>query len=651
MKTTNETIILIVDDNADNLFILQNDLQNMGFEVRQSLSPEHALELTRQIQFSLIILDVEMPRINGFELFGNIRDLPNNKDVPVLFLSGKRIEKKDVIEGLKKGAFDYIVKPYDVEELNCRINLLVELFRKGKELRQKNYQLVEISIKDPLTNIYNRRFGMESLQIEMHRHARYGGFLSVLLVDLDDFKNVNDKYGHNAGDELLKYISKHLINCVRDTDTCFRSGGDEFIVVLPNADAAACEFVCKRIFNNLQPIHLKDGNEINIGLSIGGAVFKNPQTDIVHLTETADIAMVNAKSSGKNRFKVISEENVLENAQKSVLNISEVRSSIKIVLTNVLYEILNEFEISGNVINGHTELMIEILSKVCPLLKLRKFDENRLINAVKLRRFEHLAVSKELLNKTEPLTSDQKEVLAEALIENMQKLKKISFFDDEIEILLHHHEYCDGSGYPFSKDKNSIPYLSRLLAVVEAFVLLSLGGPHTDSYGFKEALKVLKADAGTHFDSEIVAFFEDCIKKNYLSDFQTSIQSKILVIDDQLEIADSIKRYLVFHGYTNIKTSTSKEDMLTQLKTESFDLIITDISLPGTSKLSLLDELRLINKITPLIIVSSGYAAIAWLQKEKYHITHSFRKPVNLHSLYTAVKEVLQSHKGTSNGS
>jgi diguanylate cyclase (GGDEF)-like protein len=649
MKNADEPIILIVDDNLENLFILQNDLQNMGYTVKQTQFPDQAMLLTKQFQFSLIILDVEMPVVNGFELFGKIREVPNNRDIPVLFLSANRIQRNDVIEGLKKGAFDYIVKPYDCEELNCRINLLVELFKKSKELHTKNHQLLELSIKDPLTNIYNRRFGMEVLQNEMHRHARYGGFLSLLLVDLDDFKNINDKFGHNAGDEVLNYVSHHLVKSIRDTDTCFRSGGDEFIVVLPSADMIACEFICKRIFNNLQSIHLKDGNEISIGLSIGGAVFETAQTDIIHLTETADIAMVNAKSSGKNRFKIVSEDSVLDNAQKSVMNISQVRSSIKMVLTNVLYEILNEFEITDNVINGHTELMIEILIKICPLLKLRKYDETLLINAVKLRRFEHLAVSKELLNKTEPLSLDQKAVLAEALIENMQKLKKISFFDDEIEILINHHEYCNGSGYPYAKDKNSIPYFSRLLAVVEAFVLLSLGGPHTDSYGFKSALEVLKQDAGSHFDSEIVLFFEDCITKNYLSDLQISNSANILVIDDQLEITNAIKRYLVFYGFANVISSNNKEEALSQIKTINFDLIITDISLPGTTKLSFLDDLREINKKVNLIIVSSGYAALAWQQKEKYNIFHSYRKPVNLHTLYTSVKEALISQKGASN--
>ena len=649
MPNTHKPIILIVDDNAENLFILQNDLQNMGYAVKQAQFADIAIQLTKQFQFSLIILDVEMPEVNGYELFSKIREIPDNRDIPVLFLSANRIRREDVIEGLKKGAFDYILKPYDCEEFSCRINLLIELFKRGKELHRKNTQLFELSIKDPLTDIYNRRFGMEALQSEMQRHARYGGYLSILLIDLDDFKNINDKYGHNAGDEVLTYFSRHIANSIRDTDTCFRSGGDEFIVILPFADITTSEFVCKRIFNNLQPVHLKDGNEISFGLSIGGAVFEAPQKDVIHLIETADIAMVNAKSSGKNRFNIISEKNVLGNAQKSVLNISGARTSVKIVLINILYEILNEFEISGDVINGHTELMIEILYKICPLLKLRKFDETRLINATKLRRFEHLSVSKELLNKNESLTADQKGVLVEALIENMAKLKKISFFDDEIEILLHHHEYCNGTGYPFAKEKNSIPYFARLLAVVEAFVILSLGGPHTESRGFKNALEVLKKDSGSHFDAEIISFFEDCIKKNYLSDLQTSNTSKILVVDRQPEVTQAIKRYLVFYGFSNVKVSNSKEEALKQFLRGDFDLIITDISFADTTKLSFLDELRAINKVANLIVISSGFAASAWEQKEKFNINHSFRKPVNLHTLYTAVKEVLVQTKGDVN--
>lgn len=650
MKTTNEELILIVDDNADNLMILHSDLKKMGFAVKQTLSSLEALELIKHHSFSLIILDVEMPVLNGFELFGKIRENPNAMDVPILFLSGNRIQQKDVNEGLKKGAFDYIVKPYDHEELHCRINLLIELFKRGKQLHQKNLQLTELSIKDPLTNIYNRRYGLESLQSEMHRHARYGGALSLLLIDLDDFKGINDKFGHNAGDEVLIFISQLLAKCVRDTDTCFRSGGDEFMVLLPNADVFACDIICKRIFNNLHTFHLKDGNELHIGISIGGAVFETPQTDALHLTEYADVALLNAKAGGKNRYKIISESSVVDNAQKSILNISEVRSSIKIVLTNVLYEILNEFEISGNVINGHTELMIEILRKLCPLLKIRKYDETCIINAVKLRRFEHLAVSKELLNKTGPLSADQKLVLAEALNENMAKLKRISFFDDEIEILQNHHEYCDGSGYPNGKDKNSIPYLSRLLAVVEAFVLLSLGGPHTDSYGFKDALDVLKQDAGSHFDPEIVNFFIECIKKNYITDFSKTNDAKILVIDDQIEVTNSIKRYLEFYGFSNIILANSKDEAIRQITNNKFEVFITDISMPGTTKLSFLDEIREINKTVPIIVVSSGYAALAWEQKDRYNISNTFRKPVNLHSLYSEVARVILPNKGTHNG-
>ncbi len=316
MKTTNEELILIVDDNAENLMILQADLQKMGFAVKKTQSSMQALDLTKQYSFSLIILDVEMPILNGFELFGKIRESSSNVDVPILFLSGNRIQQKDVNEGLQKGAFDYIVKPYDYEELNCRINLLMELFKRGKQLQQKNLQLTELSIKDPLTNIFNRRYGLESLQNEMHRHARYGGALSLLLIDLDDFKGINDKFGHNAGDEVLIFSSQLLSKCIRDTDTCFRSGGDEFMVLLPNADVFACDIICKRIFNNLHSFHLKDGNEINIGMSIGGVVFETPQTDALHLTEYADVALLNAKAGGKNRYKIISESSVVDNAQK-----------------------------------------------------------------------------------------------------------------------------------------------------------------------------------------------------------------------------------------------------------------------------------------------------------------------------------------------
>ncbi|PCJ63459.1 MAG: hypothetical protein COA79_01215 [Planctomycetota bacterium] len=633
----NNLKILIVDDNEDNLLILKSDLEQMGFLVDTAASGLKAIALAETHKYSLVILDVDMPEMDGYETFNEILKVPRYQDVPVLFLSAIRIKWQDVAKGLRTGAFDYIVKPYNYEELNCRIELLLSLYKKNRELSSKNELLTELAIKDSLTNIYNRRFGMEALQKENDRHSRFGGNLSIIMVDLDDFKSINDKYGHNIGDKALIFIAKILQDSIRDTDTCFRSGGDEFLIILPNADEDACEMICKRIFERNRIIKGYQEVDIEILLSLGVAVFDTPQNDINYLRETADLALINAKSAGKNRYKIINERYATENAKNTVLNIASVRSSVKLILSNVLYEVLSEFDIDEDVVNGHAELMIELIEKLSVELNLPTYDENRLLTSVKLRRFEHLGVSKELLKMPPPITEDQKNVLSQALIENIEKLSNTSFFEDEAVILLNHHEYCDGSGYPLGKTKDDIPYVARLMAVIEAFAVLALGGPRTRSFGFSKALEILEEDSDSHFDGEIVQSLKKVVQNSY--EHENPHNQKILLIDDQVAMTKLIYNYLLKFNFKHVDVSNTRTEALTNIEKNKYDLIITDISLPGTNKLSFLDDLKKINKsVTPLIVISSGYAALAWKEKDKYNITKAFRKPVNLHSLCQTVK-------------
>lgn len=637
---SNTNTILIVDDDADNLFVLQADLEHMGHKVQTALGGENAIQLATKVQFSLVILDVEMPGMNGYEVFGKLRTNPNYENVPFLFLSANRVHRNDVIEGLKKGAFDYIVKPYDFKELDCRISLLLELHKKSMELLIKNQQLTELAIKDPLTGLYNRRFGMDALKMEVARVNRGNKKLSVLMLDLDDFKGVNDKYGHNVGDDVLKSLSRVLEQSIRDTDICFRMGGDEFMVILPDTDEKSCQIVCERIIQSEKVIFINDGQRLTYHISIGGAIFSNPQADVTHLTEIADLALINAKSAGKNRYKLILDGTKDEiGAKQEVLKVSDVRTSVKSVLTDVLFEVLKEFDINEDIICGHVELMLNLLDRMIEPLKISSYDHKKISNAIKLKRLEHLGVSKEILKTKLPLTDAQKVVLSDALLQNIQKLRNTGFYDDECDVLIQHHEYLNGSGYPSGNQGKTISFLAKVTAILEAFSTLALGGDHTDSHGYTKALQMLKEESDIHFDKEILSKLDLAVQSLIADNCNKKV--KVLVIDDMVSITKIICKYIKKFIDIDVIEANSIDAALRKAKDVQFDLILTDVSLPGSDKLSFLEDLSKVTQAKK-VVISSGYSAMAWDRKEEFNIVKSFRKPVNLYLLCMEINSILK---------
>ena len=227
--------VLIIDDSPDALRLAQHHLVPEGLEVRCADSGKAGLEMATREGPDLILLDVDMPGLSGLDVCRVLKDDAKLCMVPVIFLSGSG-GPDDKIAGLDLGAVDYVTKPFDAFELRARVRSALRTKRLQDLLR--DYALV-----DPLTELPNRRALDERLRQEWARLLRHGGHLSVIMADLDHFKQINDRCGHLVGDETLRQVARRLFEGCRQSDMACRYGGEEFVIIAPEAPLdAAVEF-------------------------------------------------------------------------------------------------------------------------------------------------------------------------------------------------------------------------------------------------------------------------------------------------------------------------------------------------------------------------------------------------------------------------
>jgi diguanylate cyclase (GGDEF)-like protein len=251
----------------------------------------------------LVLMDVMMPEMDGFEACSRMKASAEMKDIPVIFLSA-RSESEDVVKGFKLGAVDYIQKPFNAEELIVRVRNHLELVRSRRliihymdEMGRQNALLEELSITDSLTGLYNHSHSIERLHQEAANARRYETPLTMMMLDIDLFKAVNDTYGHVAGDEVLKGVADIIGSNVREGDIAGRYGGEEFILVLPNTPLdgglAIAERIRRRVEENTWQIE-----ELRITLSGGIKSLENENP--TELIIRADSNLYAAKEQGRN---------------------------------------------------------------------------------------------------------------------------------------------------------------------------------------------------------------------------------------------------------------------------------------------------------------------------------------------------------------
>jgi diguanylate cyclase (GGDEF)-like protein len=290
--------ILVVDDNYLNVRLLTDILEDENFIVFSTDNGLSVPEMARSIQPNIILLDIMMPGLDGFEVCKLLKNDCDLKDIPVIMVTAKT-EGNDIKHALELGAFDYIKKPIDEIEVVARI-------QSALRLKEHQDRLKEIAMNDSLTDLYNHVLLIELFEKELGKQQRINGNISFIMIDIDYFKEINDTHGHMAGDIILKEISNILINSVRKGDIVGRYGGEEFSIVLLGADKQATFHLCERIRKKVEGFSFNIGSEtIKITVSIG-AFFKDSKDSITarEIIQRADKELYKAKYNGRNRVEI-----------------------------------------------------------------------------------------------------------------------------------------------------------------------------------------------------------------------------------------------------------------------------------------------------------------------------------------------------------
>lgn len=295
--------VLIADDSLVMRRLLQATVEGWGFDVVCAADGAEALAcLEGEDPPTMAILDWMMPVMTGPEVCRHLREQRSETYTYLILLTSKS-QREDIVEGMGAGADDYVVKPFDKHELEVRLRAGRRILDLQHELMQAQEALREQATRDPLTGCWNRRVVLEALDRETDRAERERRSLSVVMLDLDHFKAVNDTYGHGAGDEALRQLVQRVRIVIRGYDWLGRIGGEEFLIVLPGCDELCALSHAERLRNMVarEPIEF-EGQQISITVSVGATSLQPGQGFTPQLlVRSADAALYLAKRQGRNK--------------------------------------------------------------------------------------------------------------------------------------------------------------------------------------------------------------------------------------------------------------------------------------------------------------------------------------------------------------
>ena len=297
--------LLLVEDNDKDLRLLSGQIEDQDYDVSVAHDGEAALQRILAGGIDLVLLDIFLPGMDGFEVCQRLKDSAETRDIQVALITClKDLEGK--IKGMELGADDYLVKPVDARELNVRIKALLAKKSYLDRLHAHYEQALSSAISDGLTGLYNQTYFKKYLELELKRSLRQNYPTSLLMIDLDDFKGLNDRFGHPAGDKVLQETARLIREAIREVDLAARYGGEEFAVVLPYSDAQGACVVAERILKALRELDLEceSGHKLGaITASIGIAACPDDNRDARALIQQADARLYYAKQNGKNRIE------------------------------------------------------------------------------------------------------------------------------------------------------------------------------------------------------------------------------------------------------------------------------------------------------------------------------------------------------------
>lgn len=506
--------ILIVDDVPVNLALLAKLLKDLDLNVVKANSGQKALELMEEYDFALVLLDIQMPGMDGFETSERMKSNEKTKHVPIIFVTAAN-EEKYIFRGYETGAVDFLFKPVNKHILRSKVSIFLDLYKQKKQLK-------DLSIQDGLTGLYNHHQMDKILKQEFSRANRYGTDLSCLLIDLDFFKVVNDTFGHAFGDFVLKGFADILKAHTRESDYTFRYGGEEFMILLPQTDIVGAEIVAEKLRNICEDnVYTDASNSTTVTLSIGvSSIVHNRPGQPETLLAYADKAVYRAKAEGRNRVKIYIEDTSSNKPGDAKVdkNINYLKEHLSSVLEKTKKSYMSSLQllvqdITNTKFQSYNQRVLLYMDLIGEKLRLPQPIIETFKRSASLHNCFTILLGKDLISRKDSLTEEEKADLEAHPYMLTELTLLFDFFSDERSILQYHHENFDGSGFPEGLEGDQIPLGARIFSIAEAIVEMTTSLPDQQALSSENVIKELSDNMGTRFDPMLVTFFRDIIKE------------------------------------------------------------------------------------------------------------------------------------------
>ncbi|MDF2595714.1 MAG: diguanylate cyclase [Clostridia bacterium] len=401
-----------------------------------------------------------------------------------------------------------VINPYFEDDLIlCGVFVLIAwpLGYYVKIERDHIKELENMVHKDGLTGVYNHRFFCDALKQQVLNSEKQQQPISMLFIDIDYFKEYNDLYGHQKGDEALRVIGDLLNSSIKQGEIVARYGGEEFAMLLPNTDEKEAIRIAEQIRMTIEKTYFT-GQENqpngNLTVSLGISTYPNKAKNDLELIKSADDALYRAKFFNRNRVEIytsILDDLKKEIDEKDVALITSIKTLISIINAKDRYTY------------AHTEKVVIYSRLLAERLKLTEKDKKTLIYGAYMHDIGKINISKDILNKKMPLTGEEWSFLKEHPAEGVEIIKPVNSLQHIIPLIAHHHERYDGNGYPDGLKGEEIPFLARVLTVVDSFDAMTSNRPYNKRKSYEEGIEELRRCSGTQFDPSIAETFIEAI--------------------------------------------------------------------------------------------------------------------------------------------
>lgn len=516
--------ILLVDSDSVNQGHVRHALRIMDVEVIVAQSTNDVAGLVLVYDFALILLAVSPTDASPFELAVELGKGEKTWYVPIIFQAKKSGSDELQEQAYVAGGVDFLHKPLQPAVFLAKVKVFLELDSRQRQLafatakiQKQNLKLEERAIRDGLTNLYNHNYLLDQLSREVSLARRYSMSLSVFLLDLDFFKDVNDSCGHPFGDFVLREFSERVKDRLRDSDILGRYGGEEFMVILPNTDGDRANIVAEDIREVIALIPFEDDSykryvTVSIGVYSG---FGDKMVDSNVAVDYVDNALYQAKADGRNRvvnyrppsgggFKGTDEpaSDMIDLSQQSRLNatIEKARAMTLASFEAMVHSQTREYDLLAD----RNVLFSKVLDRLGKKLSLPDPLVHSFRRAVKLHDLFRCYIHDSSLETKGPLNADQEEMLFDQPVMLRELTNMFDFFASERIILYSHHEHYDGTGYPDGLRGHEIPMAARIFALVDAFVAMIAPVADRNKKSLDGAKKEIRDFAGTQFDPFLV---------------------------------------------------------------------------------------------------------------------------------------------------